>query len=306
MSVPVAEEIAAGAALVALVGGSWLTVVRGRWHHGRAERAERRLARRARVAAIEASGDDESFAPEVIRAAVDDILETAQELWRTDGRPRTSTRGDARLIGRWAESISKWGGRGSVRLAGEPRVDLLRVVNRPGEHEDRAVVRLRLRVHRDRPVNFVQPRTVSVDQRWTLGRSHRTWTLLSVDSDPLDARLLGAHPIGTEWEDQERLREQSLAEIATADRAPRGTDLAALIAPDAPVERQLRDLAQVDGRFDADLLDLALRHVVEAWEEERPSAGGEVLGRGFCRALPGHVPRRPPRWQRGASPRHGA
>lgn len=151
MSVPVAEEIAAGAALIAVVGGSWLTVVRGRWGHWRAERAERRLARRARVAAIEASEDDEGFSPEVIRAAVADILEIAQELWRTDGRPRTSTRDDAGLIGRWAESISKWGGRGSVRLAGEPRVDLLRVVNRPGEHEDRAVVRVRLRVHRAAP-----------------------------------------------------------------------------------------------------------------------------------------------------------
>ena len=107
MSDPVAEEIAAGAALIAVVGGSWLTVVRGRWGHWRAERAERRLARRARVAAIEASEDDEGFSPEVIRAAVAGILEIAQELWRTTAGSRTSTRDDAGLIGRWAESIRR-------------------------------------------------------------------------------------------------------------------------------------------------------------------------------------------------------
>jgi hypothetical protein len=263
----VAEEVVAGAALIAVAGGSWLVVARGRWRHWRAARTERRVARRAEVAAVEASSEDASFAPDVIRAAVVDILELAQELWRTGRWPRTSTRGDARMIGTWAESITKWGGRAGVRLVGEPRIDLLRVVNRPGQREDRVILRVRLRLHLERPVDLVQPRMVSVDQRWTLGRSHGRWILLSVDSDALDERLLGAQPISGEWEDQERLREQSLAEIATADRAPRGTDLSALIAPGAPADRQLIDLAQVDGRFEPELLESTLRHVVEAWEE---------------------------------------
>jgi hypothetical protein len=106
-------------------------------------------ARRAERAAVAASIDDPVFAPETIRASVQGMLATAESIWRTGNRSK-SRRDD--LIATWAEDRHRQIGDG-LRLVGKPRIDVLRVVNREREGEDRAIVRVHLRIHRDPKVS---------------------------------------------------------------------------------------------------------------------------------------------------------
>lgn len=265
VSLSTVEQIAAGAGVVALGGIAWLSVAREGFVRRRAELRERRRARKAQAAAVEASLEDEAFAPERVRGTVREMLAFAEDVW-SEREPRTSTRVDAQVIRLWARSMTGWLGVG-VRLVDEPAVDFLRVVNRPGEDEDRLVLRVRLRLRRARHGQLGEARTVTVDERWTLGRAHGDWTVLSIDPDPLAPGVLAAGLIPAEWEDQQRLREQSLAELGTTDAAIDATDLSGLVSPSAAPPQQLLELSQVDGRFDPELIDATIRHIVEAWEE---------------------------------------
>lgn len=104
-------------------------------------------ARRAERAAVAASIDDPLFAPETIRASVQEMLATAESIWRgANGSEGKRRRND--LIAAWAEDRHRRIGAG-LRLLGKPQIDVLRVVNRESESEDRAIVRVRLRIHRD-------------------------------------------------------------------------------------------------------------------------------------------------------------
>jgi hypothetical protein len=274
VSLSTVEEIAAVAGVVAVGGIAWLSFVRDRFVRRRAELREHRRARRAEAAAVEASLEDEAFAPELVRSIVGEVLAFAEDVWR-EVEPRTARRVDAGVIRFWARSLVAWLGT-DLRLVGEPSVDFLRVINRPGEAEDRVVLRVRLRVHRAGRVAIGEPRTVVVDERWTLGRADGEWMLLSIDSDPLAPRVLAGGLIPAEWADRERLREQSLAELGSADAVGEDTDLSGLVSPDAPPAQQLLDLSQIDGRFDRELLYASISHLVEAWEEACTGSQGPL------------------------------
>jgi hypothetical protein len=138
-----------------------------------------------------------------------------------------------------------------------PSVELLRVVNRPGETEDRAVVRVRCRPHGS---------ISGLDERWTLGRQSGQWVLLSAEGDPLAKPVLDEPLIASESEDFDRLREQTMSELAHADMVPLGTPLGDLTSGTAPIERQLLDLSNIDSRFDLELVAGAIAQLVETWE----------------------------------------
>jgi len=109
------------------------------------------------------------------------------------------------------------------------------------------------------------------DTRWTLGRSHGDWQVLSITSDPLAMDLLTAGLVADPSVDAQRLREQALAELSEHSGSVL-TDLAGLVSADAEPDRQLLELAMIDQRFDRQLIDATVDHVVQAWEVA--SAGG--------------------------------
>ncbi|MEA2271489.1 MAG: hypothetical protein QOI98_197 [Solirubrobacteraceae bacterium] len=265
-------EYAASATVLAAIAGVWTLSAFGRARRLAAERRAHRRAGRATGAALEAAEDQPAFDPEQIRTGVSEILGVATRTWAADGT--RSSRSDSALIELWARTRAAALGDG-LRVIGDPRIDLLRVVNREGEDEDRIVVRIRARVHRDRAAPrypgaptapLVEPHTVTLDERWTLGRDSDRWLLLSTDGDPLASPILSRPLIPTPGADDNRLLELSMVELGHDDRsdtiAPRE-----LIDGQAPPGLALLDLSASDGRFSPALLGATLDHLVEAWEE---------------------------------------
>jgi len=203
-------------------------------------------------------------------------------MWRSQAFEVPTSRADGPLITMWARARSSWLGDG-LRFVEDPMVDILRVVNREGEAEDRVIVRVRLKVHREHPAplwssdpDWAEPRTVKLDERWTLGRRDKRWFLLSMDGDPLAAPVLSAPLIPTPAADEPRLREESLRELGTADRVTTVSP-GELIDHDEPPMLALLDLSAVDGRFMPALLGADLARIVEAWEEASTGAQGPLL-----------------------------
>ena len=244
----------------------WLLVVVSGVRHELAVRRRHIRADRAYYAAIEAAEDEPAFAPDAIRQAIAQLVALADRMWRAQ-IAELEDRPDAGLIRAWARARESWLG-GGLRVRGTPYVELLRVVNRAGESEDRVVVRVRIRVRRRRPpLNFYTAPRVRLDERWTLGRYDGRWVLLSVEGDALAGPILTAPLIPTAAHDTERLREESLAELASAQAAPADVSPSELVAPDAPPAFALLDLSVVDGRYLPVLVAAQLAHLVEAWEE---------------------------------------
>jgi len=147
-------------------------------------------------------------------------------------------------------------------------VDVLHVVNRGTEEEDRVVVRMHVWVRCGFPLGlFFHTRHVPLDERWTLGRIDRQWAVLSMSGDPLSGPVLSAPLVPNPSFDTARLNEQSLAELADAQKVGKGVDLSALVSPDEPPALALPDLSVVDGRFAPALIGAELGHLLEAWEE---------------------------------------
>jgi hypothetical protein len=160
-------------------------------------------------------------------------------------------------------------------VAGEPKVDILRVVDRHGETEDRVVARIRFRVDRG-PSVPLPARRMHLDERWTLSRRGEEWFLSSVAGDPLSKSVLSAPLISSPSDDTERLREASLKELTGHNRQ---TDPhpGELVDSDAPPQLQLSDLAVADDRFSPLLIAAALTHAVEAWEEACDGSDAPLL-----------------------------
>lgn len=260
-------ELAVGVGLAACIPVYWLAGLANAARRERAVRRERVRARRAGLAAIEAAEDDDpSFAPDLVRESILHVVALADRIWR--GRPATALdgRSDGDLIRAWARARLTWLGT-PLRVRGNPVIDLLRVVNRAGESEDRVVARVQVRVHCGRSLlDVFARRNVRLDERWTLGRHDGRWVVLSMDGDPLAGPVLTAPLIPTPAYDTQRLQEESLAELGTP-RVARPYGPGELVSADAPPTFALPDLSVVDGRFLPALIGAQLAHLVEAWEE---------------------------------------
>jgi hypothetical protein len=238
----IGEWVLSGGLLVG-IGYTCVRSLASEGRRGRLRLLALRRAPRARRAAEEAALDDPAFAPEHIEAAVREML--------------------PRVLRRFGD------------LSGGPRVDILGVVNRAGEAEDRVVVRVRARVVRDPPEPA--PRQVfRIDERWTLVHEGMRWRLAADMGDPLAASLLSSPLVAAPEDDASRLHEASLEEL-TEPRPHGGTAPGELTDPSAPAPERLRDLAVADDRFDPLLIEAAIRHIVEAWEESGDGGDAPLL-----------------------------
>lgn len=294
MSALVIEEGAVAAVVVGGVAWAWLSAIGKEARHERSVLKERVRARRARYAAIEAAEDDPSFSPEMIERSVTEVVALADALWRHRGANMIGSRPDSALIRAWARSRQSWLG-GGLTTRGKPAIDLLRVVNRDNEEEDRVTIRLRLRVHCRHPsLGLIATRYVRLDERWTLGRSGGRWVVLAMGGDPLGGPVLTAPLVPNPSFDTDRLREESLAELAKSEKVGADVDLGQLVDADEPPALALLDLSVVDGRFAPALVAATLARVLEAWEEavtgsERPleQLAGPKARAALLRAGPG-------------------
>jgi hypothetical protein len=254
---------------VVLLGGPaayWIVAIRGAARHERAALREHAHATRAHYAAVEAAEDNPNFSPDAIEQSVTHVVALADGTWRGGASGALDGRPDAALVRAWARSCESFLGNG-LEAIGKPSVDLLSVVNRDDEEEDRVVVRVRLRIHCKHPrLGTLGPHHVHLDERWTFGRRDSCWVLLSVGGDPLAGPVLTAPLIPTPSSDTERLREESLAELASAQKVDDNVVLTDLVSPDEPPSFALLDLSLVDNRFLPALIAAELAHLLESWE----------------------------------------
>ena len=257
-----------GAAVVVLggVAGAWAAIARSGVRHERAVLKEHARAYRAHYAAVEAAEDDPSFSPDAIELFVSEVVELADTVWRADGRGALEGCPDARIIRTWARSRESWLG-SVLQAVGKPTIDLLQVVNRDDDDEDRVAVRVRVRVHCKHPrVGLVATRYMALDERWTLGHRDGRWVLLEMGGDPLAGPVLTAPLVPDPSADTERLREESLAELASKQKVGDDVALSDLVSADEPPALALFDLSLLDGRFDPSLIASELAHLLEAWQ----------------------------------------
>ena len=266
MSLLAAEQIAEGAAFVAVLSVGWVALGRDHLLRRRAERRGRKRARQTEAVAVEASLEVEAFAPEVIREAVDQVVDSALTAWHADVRSRPSPRKDSLIIARWAHN-HRIGP--NTRIDRPLTVDLLRVMNRDGESEDRVVIRLRTVLHAGQAKKATDTR---LDERWTLSRDGGTWKLVEFDDTPLSDELLASPQVVGAWADQRRLREHSLVDLAQAEPAASGPPSADLRDVDADPMHQLLDLSVIDSRYLPDLIQEAVVHLLEVWEHATTGA----------------------------------
>lgn len=258
------EEVAEAGALVAVIGVGWAAVARDGVLRARRERRARVRSKQATSASEEASWDEPAFAADTIRDTVLEMLTIAERVWRGDPPDDFTDREDRSAIENWIQSRNL---SASMHFKGRPAVDVLRVVNRVDESEDRAVVRVRGRVTFDRALAKVRFSDIGIDDRWTLGRHGAHWNLLYAHGDPLADQFLAARSIASGAADDQRLLEASFTELAASDRLAIGGAVGELIESGPASVEQLGDLSIVDGRFLPALIEAQLVHLIEAWEE---------------------------------------
>jgi hypothetical protein len=258
-------EVAVGAALFGGVATYWIAVLRKATRHERSVLKEHTRANRAHYAAVEAAEDDPTFSPDVIRQSVADIIASASGWWRSGTLGALEGRRDASLIRAWARTWQSRIGR-DLEAVGLPSIDLLSVVNRDDEEEDRVAVRVRVRIHCKHPKVGTFTHHLHIDERWTFERSDRSWFLLSMGGDPLASLVLTSPLIANPAADTDRLREESFSDMADAQKVGDDVDLSDLVSPDEAPTLALLDLSLVDGRFLPALIATELAHLIEAWE----------------------------------------
>ncbi len=262
MTVTTSEEVAAGTVFLAVVGVGWAALARRALRRRRTERRATRRARQVEAASVEASLENEAFAPQKIRADVDAILRLAAHepdlvAAELDSRP------DAPLISAWRRAHRLKAG---ASVQHRPSVDLLRLVNR-GNHAEDCVVAGYTAGSSPPAVTGSSPgRHGGLMSAGTLARGATGWRLLEFDAHPLADGLLDTPVIAGAWADRERLNEQSLAGLA---QPPGATPVRVgdLVNRDAQPYAQLLDLSLVDGRFLPALIEAALKHLIEVWEQ---------------------------------------
>ena len=244
-----------------------------------------RLLRRKReeqvaLAAEEAAMDDAAFTPESVKQAARDLHKAIVEAWTA--RDRTAL---AKLVGpdlmvEWNRRLDDFDRKGwhniTERLS-EPGIEYLGLVNREGETSDRVTVRIEAEI-RDYTVDSAGKRLLRTDdtdevtrlpEYWTLGRhDDDTWFLVSIEQDAEGGHVLRDEIVARPDADTARIHDEAVAEVAVVGAVP--DEAVKDIAPlsfDGDARIAALDMANIDGRFDPDVLEASARRAVAAWAE---------------------------------------
>jgi predicted lipid-binding transport protein (Tim44 family) len=245
------------------------------WKYRR-RRAER--VRQVQLAAAEAADDDAAFAADAITEQAADLHRRIVAAWSERDRDRlTAELGDDLMV-EWRRRLDDFDRRGwhnVCEILRGPTVEYVGLTNRADDADDRVVVRMEalLRdVVLDRGGNVLRRNDSSVEtttlaEYWTLGKRDGRWILLSIEQDSEGRHQLDAPLVASPWGD-DRLRDESLTELATAD-AVAATALAEVtpVDMDGDARTAALDLSLVDGRYSPAVLEAAARRAVDAWSE---------------------------------------
>jgi predicted lipid-binding transport protein (Tim44 family) len=245
----------------------------------------RRRGRRARVrqvelAAAEAVGDHERFAPQHVRSAAETLFREVQKAWDARDTERLATLLGPELLTEWKRRLADFEAKGwhsRAEVSGPVETEYVGLTNREGEDEDRAVVLIQATLRAyvlDNSGNVILRRgerddTIRLTQYWTLGVREERWALLSIEELSEGKHNVTDPLVATPWTDGDRLRDEAVIETAAADELPAGFSTADL--PDLDFAHDAHaaalDLSLADPRFALDVLEASTRRAVAAWAE---------------------------------------
>lgn len=173
----------------------------------------------------------------------------------------------------WAVALNGAEG-GIARVLSGPHIGVLDVVNRGDADEDRVAVRVQLRLLLRRRT-WVDRRIIHSDTRWTLARDGNAWFPVEIEAYGGDPSVTKRPFIAQPSDDLGRLRESSLAELASADM-PVKDGLSELLVAGTEPYSALLELSVLDGRYVPALLDAALRHLLDVWQTATAGSDGPL------------------------------
>ncbi|HET6449418.1 MAG TPA: Tim44-like domain-containing protein, partial [Conexibacter sp.] len=253
---------------------------------------KRRQARRRQVelASAEAAEDDPQLAADAVVRDAERIFREAQGAWdaRDDARLRELLSPD--LLVEWRRRLADFDARGwrnRVEVLDVQSIEYLGLVNREGTDGDRVTCRITAQLS-DYVETASGARTlrtgassaiITLTEYWTLGRHNGGWIVASIESDAEGAHVIDEQIVATPWQDEQRMRDASLVQVAVADKLPEGVTTAEVADLDYAGDARAAalDLSLADGRWAPDVLEAAARRAVAAWAEAVDGADRDLL-----------------------------
>ncbi|HEX7290231.1 MAG TPA: TIM44-like domain-containing protein [Conexibacter sp.] len=256
---------------------------------------KRRDARRRAIelAAAAAADDDPQLAADAVTQTAERLFREAQAAWdaRDDQRLRELLSPD--LLVEWRRRLADFADRGwhnRVQVLELKSIEYLGLVNREGVDDDRVTCRITAQLGDYVEIIGSQPPTrimrtgassalVTLTEYWTLARHDGGWIVASIESDAEGAHVLEQEIVATPWQDEQRMRDASLVEVAVADKLPAGVATAEVADLDYAGDARAAalDLSLADGRWAPDVLEAAARRAVAAWAEAVDGADRDLL-----------------------------
>jgi predicted lipid-binding transport protein (Tim44 family) len=250
----------------------------------RAAGPRRSLRRKREVqverAAEEAAMEDAAFTSESVKTATVALHKAIVEAWTARDRAALAKLIGPDLMIEWNRRLDDFDRKGwhniTERLS-DPAVEYLGLVNREGEKEDHVTVRIEAPI-RDYTVDSSGERllrtddtdeTTTLPEFWTLGRhDDGSWFLVSIEQDAEGGHVLQEDIVARPDADMARIHDEAVAEVAVVGAVPdeKVKDIAPL-SFDGDARTAALDMANIDGRFDPDVLEASARRAVAAWAE---------------------------------------
>ena len=245
----------------------------------------RRSVRRKReeqveMAAVEASMEDAAFEPEAVKAATVALHKSIVEAWTARDRAALATLVGPDLMAEWnlrLDDFDRKGWHNITERLGDPTVEYLGLVNREGATDDRVTIRIEAPI-RDYTLDANgehllrsddTDETTTLPEYWTLGRhDDGRWFLASIEQDAEGSHVLQEDIVARPDADTARLHDEAIAEVAVVGAVP--DEQVRDITPvsfDGDARAAALDMANIDGRFDPDVLEASARRAVAAWAE---------------------------------------
>jgi predicted lipid-binding transport protein (Tim44 family) len=247
---------------------------------GPARLLRRKREEKVELAAEGAAMDDAAFTPESVKPAARDLHQAIVEAWTGRDRAALASLVGGDLMVEWSRRLDDFDRKGwhniTERLS-EPAVEYLGLVNREDDTEDRVTVRIEAEI-RDYTVDSSGQRLLRTDdtdevtrlpEYWTLGRrDDDSWYLVSIEQDAEGGHVLRQEIVARPDGDVARIHDEAVTEVAVRGAVP--DEAVKDIAPlsfDGTARTAALDMANIDGRFDPDVLEASARRAVAGWAE---------------------------------------
>ncbi len=246
------------------------------WIATRKYRARRDArVRQVELASAEAAEDDEWFAKDAVVAAATELFGEVQKAWDRRDTDKLGQMVFPDLLVEWKRRLKdfeKKGWHNRVELTSGPFIEYVGLVNREDDSEDRVCVRIEAVLDdyvEDRNGTAIlhegaTSRSTTLCEYWTLAWNDGHWLVATIEQQAEGDHNLDGEIVASPWGDTKRLQDDSLVELAVAEKVENTVDIATVdFAGDARAEAL--DLSLADARFAPDVLEVAARRAVSGW-----------------------------------------